>query len=388
MGAAWLCAGLTAGEPVPPQHPRPVAVADYVAPKDRSLELQAFDKAVLYLSALQEEDGHWDAKKAGASSEFCNQNGDVALTALATYVQLCTTQGKQQNRDAMQRAKRGLDWLRKYLKPDGCIVDESKPGEPVVAQLLATMAFLQSSSMSTRNILREAATATARYAILKMQAAPGGYGATPLAASARADITGLATFVFRSARMEDVKFHDTNTKIDTEIETALKAGIKALRVDPESKDGIYSMFSDERQPNWDASVAGALSQVLLLAPPSALAGTMKYIFKEEDKEKGGFPGLLKVLLWGEKGEGYRALSLWQGSMSIVYLYQEHTKEWKGWTAATTPILLKQQSTDGSWDAAGPDALRGGRVWRAGIHALALILLSPPPPPAPPPTDVP
>src|SRR4051812_33542536 len=89
--------------------PKPIPVSEYVPPKERSLELQAFDKAVLYLSAQQEDDGHWDAKKAGASADFAGINGDIASTALATYALLCSAQGKQQNRDAMMRAKRGLE---------------------------------------------------------------------------------------------------------------------------------------------------------------------------------------------------------------------------------------------------------------------------------------
>src|SRR5205814_2330871 len=101
------------------------------------------------------------------------------------------------------------------------------PGDPVLTQFAATMAFLQSASMSTRNVLRESAVASSRYAILKMTAKCGGFGATPQGAAARADITALGAFVFRSARMEDVKFDDANPRLDTEIENGVKTGLKS-----------------------------------------------------------------------------------------------------------------------------------------------------------------
>ena len=376
MVLACIGATVLAGEPIPQPLPKPIPVDQYVPPLGRNAELQAFDKAVLYLSAQQEDDGHWSAKKAGASADFSGINGDISSTALATYALLCSAQGKQQNRDAMMRARRGLEWLRARVQSDGRLADEVAPGEPVVSQLLAAMAFLQSASMSTRNVLRETATTTTRYAIMKMQAACGGYGATPNASAARADITALATFTFRSARMEDVKFDEANPKSDTEIELCIKKGLTALLVNPEKKDGLYSMLSSELKPDWNATIAGGLTQVLLLAPPSALSSSMRYVLNDE---------LSKNFNWGQGGEGYRALSLWQGSLAIVYLYQEHTKEWKSWTGAARPILLERQTKDGGWDVAGSDGDRG-RIWRAGFQAMSLTMLAPAPPPPPPPTD--
>src|ERR1043165_9711117 len=118
-----------------PPLPKPLPPSQYVAPKDRSAEMQAFDKAVLYLSAQQEDDGHWDAKKSGASGDFAGVNGDIASTALATYALLCSAQGKNQSRDAMMRAKRGLEWLRAKLQPDGRVAELDAPGEPVLTQM-------------------------------------------------------------------------------------------------------------------------------------------------------------------------------------------------------------------------------------------------------------
>ena len=379
---APLLSVVVAGEAIQQPLPRPLSVDQYVPPTGRNVELQAFDKAVLYLSAQQEDDGHWSAKKAGASADFSGLNGDISSTALATYALLCSAQGKQQNRDAMTRARRGLEWLRVQVQADGRIADEAAPGEPVVAQLLTAMAFLQSASMSTRNVLRETATATTRYGILKMRATCGGYGAVPNDSAARADITALATFTFRSARMEDVKFDEANPKCDTEIELGLKKGITALLVNPEKKDGLYSLSSSDLKPDWNATIAGALTQVLLLAPPSALSNSISFVLNEEDG------ALMKKFNWGQGGEGYRALSLWQASLAIVYLYQEHTKEWKAWNSVAKPILLDHQGKDGAWDVGGSDGERG-RIWRAAFQAMALTMLAPaPPPPSLPPDSTP
>jgi hypothetical protein len=247
---------------------------------------------------------------------------------------------------------------------------------------------MQAASMSTRDTLRKAAVSTTRYAIQQMVSPGGGFGPTPKAEEMRADISALGTFVFRSALMEDVKFTEQKpgvsvTKEETEIENRLRAAVKMFSGDPPKEDGSFSMSSKNVQSNWDATASGVLTQVLLFVQPSKLAPSIKYLFKDRDDKSETYPELMKQINWGKAGEGYKAMSLWHATLAIIYLYQEHTKEWKGWTAATFPILLEKQAKDGGWEVAGDDAKRG-RVWRTALHALTLILLAPAPPPAPPP----
>ena len=151
----------------------------YVAPADRPREMQAFDKVLIYLCEQQQPEGHWSARASGAAPEFCNINGDITLTALCCYALLASSARKEQNRDAVTHARKGIDWLMARQQESGLIADESAEGEPVVAQIFAALALLQSASMSTRENVRKAATAATKYAIVKMPAACGGFAPRP-----------------------------------------------------------------------------------------------------------------------------------------------------------------------------------------------------------------
>src|ERR1043165_8535665 len=152
------------------------SAAKYVAPPDRHIDLQLYDKAVLYLMDVQEADGHFDSARAGAAPEFCNLNGDMACTALAAGVLMGASSGKSQKKDAVKCAKRAVKWMDSKLQPDGFIVDVQAPGEPVIAQLFATDTFRFATSYSTRDDRRELTNKLASAALLKMKAKSGGEG--------------------------------------------------------------------------------------------------------------------------------------------------------------------------------------------------------------------
>ena len=71
----------------------------------------------------------------------------------------------------------------------------------VVAQLMAGAAFVQAASMSTRDSSRKNAPAIVmRSALLKMKAKNGGYGPDADSAEPRADVLGLAAFVYKTGQ--------------------------------------------------------------------------------------------------------------------------------------------------------------------------------------------
>jgi len=381
------------------------SAARYVPPAGLNVEMQAFEKAVLFLLDRQEPDGHWSAKKNGSAPEFQNENGDIALTSLATYTLLLTARGKNVNRYAVARAKKGMEWLNAKLQPDGRVAAVDQPGGPVVAQLMAGMAFLQSATMSTRTELKQSGTRVVRYGIMEMASPEGGWGPTPKSKEIHADISALGVFVYRSGLLEDVKFTDAKErdkirKVETDIENSIKAGMNRLLTKPEAnlekkKDstepddplrGVYGARSDAREADWDATVGGLLGQVLMLVPPSKTQATVKFVFGELDKTTNRFPLIQQKMAWGEKGEGYRSQTLWLNTMAVIYLFGEQTFEFKTWSDIAKKDILEKQRADGGWDVAGEDAKRG-EIWRAGMQAMAITLIAPqPPPPADPSTD--
>ena len=374
--------------------PKPPPASEYKAPPGRSPEMQAFDKAVLYLEATQERDGHWDAAKSGGSPEFSGLNGDIAITALATEALVRTSQGKIQDPAALAHAKRALEWLLNHTQPDGRVADESAPGEPVISQMFAANLYLQTSSMSTRPRLRDAATTTINYALKNMTASCGGYGAAPKSSTARSDITGLATYLFASARMESITFDSkdvappspavpTKVKPDVELENNIKAGLKLLMSDSEKKSHKYVAVSGDTQADWDSTLSGAMAQTLLLVTLSSMKNGMNFIYGDLDEKTQTYPTLQAHLQWGKSGEGYKAMSLWQGTIAMAYNYSDNTPQLKNWITAARAILFDHQSPDGSWPVAGPDTARG-KIFRTALHALTLVWLAPPPQPAPPP----
>jgi len=177
----------------------PALVAAYKPPDGRSPEMQVFDKAILFLSAMQESDGHWSAAKSCAAPEFANVNGDIALTALITAAQLDACSFNKSHPEALAHAKKGLDWLNARVRADGGIADEAASGEPVAAQLYAALTLLQAGDLSSRSTVRDNATKLVRYAVTTMQAEPGGFGACP----APADSIRRPAPVRRESRYRD-----------------------------------------------------------------------------------------------------------------------------------------------------------------------------------------
>jgi hypothetical protein len=301
-----------------------------------------------------------------------------------------------------------MEWLNARLQPDGRVAQIDQPGEPVVAQLLAGMAFLQSATMSTRPELKLAGTRVVRYGIMEMASPEGGWGPTPKSKEIRADISALGVFVYRSGLLEDVKYSDAKErdvirKVETSIENSIKAGMQRLLTKPEAnvekkKDsnekepddplrGVYGARSDAREADWDATVGGLLGQVLMLVPPSKTQSTVRYIFGELDKSTNRYTAIQKKMEWGTKGEGYRSQTLWLNTMAVIYLFGEQTFEFKTWSDIAKKDILEQQRRDGGWDVAGEDARRG-EIWRAGMHAMAITLMAPQPPPPADPSLVP
>ena len=359
----------------------------------RSPEMQAFDKAILYLMSQQEEDGHWSAEKSGASPEFRTINGDITLTALAAATMLDACSYKQQNPKAMAAAKKAMQWLTARIRADGGIADETAGGEPVTAQIFAALTLLQAADLSARQTLHDNAAKVCRHAALSMQRKDGGFGATPGDPAVRADLTALALVMFNQARGSDVTFGDAPVKGPVEqetlrkIENSIRAGLKALSSDPKNK-GILAFSSDKLEANWDGTMDGLLIEAALQIQGAEADAGLTYVLGVEysaDNQETikSFPGFEQHVKWGEKGEGYAALTLLEGSMMFYNVYGPQQLAYNAWSKAVLDLILTHQSPDGSWDAAGFDA-RLGRFWRTGLQARILLLLAPPPMPMPPP----
>lgn len=358
---------------------------------------QAFDRAIAYIGYMQETDGHWSAARHGASAEFSGINGDIAITAMCLSALLESNQGRNQNRDAIARAKTGMEWLSAHVKEDGRICDESGAGEPVMAQIFASFAFLQAIEQSSKTSMRETCEKVCRYAMLKLGAKPGGYGDKKDSPYARADITAMASVLFNQSRSTQsmyISFAEPRTDASGKnhaaalaIEEKIKAGMEALRCEPK-KNGTFAHSSENLKPDWNSTVAGVLNQkVFGLEGPEYVAG-LEYLFGVKYDayrmtKSGTFPTLEKNMCWGAKGEGYEVLGLLEGWILFFNEYGPARAEWGTWTKMVMDLLLKNQSADGGWAAAGADA-RWGRLWRTAIQARIINMLSPAqlPPPAP------
>jgi hypothetical protein len=357
-----------------------------------------FHRAVDYLAAQQESDGHWSAKKGGASEEFSGINGDITVTALCVSTMLDTNQGRNQNREGVQRAKHGLDWLSAHVDQDGKICDETAPGDPTMAQIFASFTFIEALDLSNKPALREICEKMCRYMIQKMGAKAGGYGDTKDSPNARADITAMATILFNRARLTWIGFADPQTNDESknhaaalEFEKKFKAGIAALRSQPK---GTFALSSAELKPDWNATIAGALNEKAFGMEMPEYAAGLEYLLGVKYDEfrltkSETFPGIEKNLSWGESGEGYQALSLMQGSMLFVNEFGPERLEWAEWSKRILKLSTDHQNKDGSWNAAGSDGPRG-KYWRTALQARVINVIAPqqlpPPPPQAPPPD--
>ncbi len=447
------------------------SAAKYQAPNERSLDMQIFDKAVLYLMDVQEPDGHFDSAKTGAAPEFCNLNGDIALTALAAWAMMASSLGQSQNPVAIARARSAIRWMETKINPDATIGDVKGPGEPAIAQLLASHAFCMAIDYSTRESLRQNANRLNSYALLKMKAKNGGYGPGADSAEPRADVLALSAFVYKFATLvgfkfdalskpakpalnaleaeallgvgglltlvlivvlavkarrarkfsfsllwlvlfvpaigllagggvalqaaaryaEDLALYEknlNNTKVTNAIEddilATLRAGFARLDSKSEATGAVFSA-TPGGPPDWRATVSGMQAMFLINSSRRSVNPALEFVFGPLDKKTESYPKILEHIAWGNGGDGYDAVTLWQGTIAVVYMFTEDKYESKTWAGNLRFILESHQGPDGSWPVAGVDARRG-RVWRAALHAMTMCLTAPPPPPPAPPPD--
>ena len=382
------------------EHP---LAAKYIPAIDRSSDMQMFDKAALFLMDAQDADGHWDSARTLASPEFQNVNGDIALTGIAAYVLMCTNTPATPNPEAVARGGKAMRWLESKLNADGSVGQSNGPGEQTVAQLMAGAAFMQAASMSTREELRQTAGKLMNVALLHMQAQNGGYGPSPNSAEPRADVLGLAAFVYKSASLDGYQFDGSKPEddvtrsarakaqraIEEQIVNSLRAGFKRLEIpaqsgDPKKGSGVFSN-TPGGPPEWNATVACLLANFLINPQRSSVNPALDFVFGTFDAKAEGYPRIPETMRWGVKGEGYNAISTWFGTMAVVYLFTDDKYQHRSWTVTLREILQSKQAPDGGWTVAGDDALRG-RVWRTALHAMTLILIAPMPPPPAPPAD--
>lgn len=385
----WLVAEYATRQPQPTRKvllysPGQALISAYKPAPDRAPEMQTFDKAVLFLIDTQEPDGHWDSKKWGAEESFSGSNGDVALTALASYVfMLSGGQSGSEKLTVMSRARRGVEWLLARLNKDGRIEDELGKGEPAPAQLLTTLCLSKAAQMSKQNAFALSAAAAARYAIRKMPETGLGFGQAARSLEPRADITALAVFIYARAVESGVDLSkaeassgaapEPGNEDDTfvmqrqeDVEAQFRAGLKMLSVS--QQPGIYSMTRMAAEPDWEATVCCLLMEGILFLPNNNQA--MSYVFGDFDQATRTHTALKEHIYWGQAGEGFSALSLWLGTLAMSYLHRTQT-QWQSWIDQIHTVLSAQQSADGGWDVAGADAKRG-RVWRTALNALTLL----------------
>ena len=373
----------------------------YQMPKERSLDMQLFDKALLYLMDVQDADGHFDSKKTGAAPEFQTLSNDIILTSVGAWVLMGSSVGVNQNPEAVARARKAIQWLESKLKPDGTIGDGDGPGETAAAQFFASDAFRLAVSYSTRESLRVETGHLNSVALRRMMAKNGGYGPSAKSDEPTADMLALASFVFKFAGYDGFKFDaispadktvDEKTKnskgafpIEEEILDHLRAGFKRL---DSKQDPAGAIFAEKAggPSDWRSTVCGMQGIFMINPSRKTVTPALEFVFGPFDKKTESYPRVLEHVSWGKSGEGYDAIALWQGSIAVVYMFTEDKYESKTWIGNLRTMLKEHQSPDGSWAVAGEDAKRG-RVWRTALHAMTLALTTPPPPPpAPPPDD--
>ena len=374
-------------KPEPPANaavtPTPAAPSlSYTPPPNRSPGMQAFDKALLYLIAQQEPDGHWSARKTRAAEDFCNENGDVTLTAIGAYALMSAMVGGNDERtDLVEGSRRALKWLKGKVRDDGAVSDPEGPGHPVAAQLFAGLAFHQAATTSPRDEWKSLLRLTSQYAMQKMMAKSGGFGVRAGEEHARMDMTALGGFLYILTLQSGIRFsegEDLQTLgVEIRIEKDLQRAVRAMRVAPEKKDGVFRMSTSGGDADFEATLVALLGQLMSNIPPQEYAPGVTFLIGKPSN--GEFPGPGEKLRWGDSGEGYRALSLWLGTLAF-WLHGETTQEYKAWRKAVESAVLPHQLPDGSWPAAGADATYG-RMWRTTFTGFSLLMLNPTPPPA-------
>jgi hypothetical protein len=319
---------------------------------------RSVEASLQWLARVQSPKGNWDAKAFGAGQVKIDENGvdrdyagrdaDSGVTALAVLAFLGAGYTHEEGKYA-DNVDRALRWLIAQQKSDGNLGADAGHFAMNYCHAIATYAIAEAYGMqndpTANTLLREPLLRGVKY-VLQNQNADGGWrylkgqksdismSGWHLMALKSAEIAGVN--IPRSAKAEVVAFLKARS-------LGTYGGLAGYREDlpPTPSMTAEAMFCKQMLGMRRDNAASREAAEYLLARLPARTSFNEYYW---------YYGTLAMYQFG--GEG-----------------------WNSWNAAIRELLISEQRTDGdyagSWDATGPWAQYGGRIYSTALSTLCL-----------------
>jgi len=295
-----------------------------------------------WLCKVQEEDGHFDARKFGAQEQ-----GDLEATGLVLFALLGAghTEKVGQYKDHVRRA---IAWLISRQRDDGGLARSQDGGVDGLAHCVASLALAEAAGMGRVGETMKAAQRAVDYATDKHQSSldcGGGFGRAPGSSNPDLFTTVFGIMMLKSAKVAGLRVVPQGFD---------KAIVFLNKVEDKEKKGYSFLPGGEVTPR--ATLMGCLGRQFL--------GWRRDDLREYVEKAVNEFGAAKL---GE--ENSDIMTNYFGTLCV---FQQGGDTWNSWNSKQNGELLKTQHkagpTDGSWSACG--------VWpgmgRVGSTVFALL----------------
>ena len=321
----------------------------------------AVDRALRWLAAHQEPDGHWDTQKYGSQHKV-----DTAATgfALLAFLGAGHTERVGQYKDNVKRA---VAWLISKQAPDGLVFDSTDAGAHRgigYPHAISGMALAEAGGMGRVPTTVEAAQKAISWSCkgsYEGGEAPWRYKGATDPNSADLSVSGWYVMQLKSAKVSGLDVPKGS------FEKAIKfVDAVEVKVGKDEGYGVASEYKYRIEQPWPngkyrVSCIGTLCRQFLGWKKEELEASVRHFV-----ELGGVPA------WAGDG-GQVDLYYWY--YATLCTFQQGGEIWKKWNeamkAAFIPSQRKGGDEDGSWDPVGYYSSEWGRVGQTALACLCL-----------------
>ena len=282
-------------------------------PEGRRTE-SAVEPALRWLAYHQESDGHWDAKKFGASEKT-----DTAVTSLALLAFLGAGNSEKVGPEYKSNVQKAVAWLKSKQAPNGLVFDTTDAGGhrgEGYPGAMATMALAEAAAMANVPETRTAAQRAVTYCTNIHQAGEGsdrlGWRYHPKM-EGDTSVTGWFMMALKSAKI--ARLDVDHAAFDGAIKFLDSVEHKATGGDPgyASPSTYWYTVKDAHEPHRLTAIGCLCRQYLGWKKEDLQASVDGFV------EKGGVPS------WGGNGGNVDLYYWYYGSLCT---FQQQGDTWK------------------------------------------------------------
>ena len=300
----------------------------------------AVARALLYLSRIQQADGHWSRIDADGSSKGTDDH-DVGLTGLALLCYLAANHTPDADGPYRDVVKKGMAYLLAQQKTNG----DLRGAGSMYDHGIATLALGEAAAMTRDKKLRDAAHHGAQFC-LDAQNGAGAWRYAPGDWFTDTSVTGWQVMALHSAER-------TGFKVSAEAKLKVAQFLGTVSKGPHGMLSGYLTAS----PTLTMTAEGVFTRMLLGQQLSA----------DDLAEAAAF--LTPPAPQRDRLDYYY---VYYGSLALMQMQGD---PWQRWNAAMTKLLLPLQEPKGleagSFPALGEWADRGGKVYTTALSTLSL-----------------